>query len=37
VIVEATHNVAAVYAGIGVLTFLIPLGFAFSSVGTAER
>jgi hypothetical protein len=35
--VEATHNVAGVYAAIGILTFLIPFAFSFSPVGRAER
>ncbi|MDQ2742791.1 MAG: MFS transporter [Chloroflexota bacterium] len=35
--IQSTHNVAAVFAVIGVLTFLIPLGFAFTALGHAER
>jgi hypothetical protein len=35
--IERTHNVVLVYAVIGVLVFLIPLGFAFSALGHAER
>lgn len=35
--IERTGNVALVYAAIGVLTFLIPLGFAFTALGHAER
>src|ERR1700730_6509885 len=27
-LIEQTHNVSLVYAGIGVLTFLIPVGFS---------
>jgi MFS family permease len=36
-LIEQTHNVRLVYAGIGVLTFLIPLGFSFTSLGHADR
>lgn len=32
-----THNVTLIYAIIGVLTFLIPLCFAFTPLGHAER
>jgi MFS family permease len=35
--IERTHNVALVYAVISVLVFLIPVGFAFSPLGHAER
>lgn len=35
--IERTGNVALVYAVIGVLTFLIPLGFSFTALGHAER
>ena len=35
--IQATHNVALVYLGIGVLTFLIPLVFAFTALGHADR
>lgn len=35
--IERTHNVALVYAVIGVLMFLIPLLFAFTPLGHAER
>jgi MFS family permease len=36
-IISETNNVALVYAGIGVLVMLIPLCFAFSPLGHAER
>ena len=35
--IQATHNVTLVYAAIGVLTFLIPLGFSFTALGRAEQ
>jgi MFS family permease len=35
--IERTGDVALVYAVIGVLTFLIPLGFSFTALGHAER
>ncbi len=35
--IERTHNVALVYAVIGVLTFLIPLAFSFTPLGHADR
>lgn len=35
--IEKTGNVALVYLVIGVITFLIPLGFAFTSLGHADR
>jgi MFS family permease len=35
--IERTGNVVLVYAVIGVLTFLIPLGFYFTPLGHAER
>ncbi|HZU14893.1 MAG TPA: MFS transporter [Chloroflexota bacterium] len=35
--IKLTGNVVLVYAAIGVLTFLIPLGFAFSPLGHADR
>ncbi len=35
--IERTHNVVLVYAVIGMLVFLIPLGFAFTALGHAER
>lgn len=35
--IERTGNVALVYAVIGALTFLIPLGFSFTALGHAER
>lgn len=35
--IERTHNVVLVYAVIGVLTFLIPLSFAFTPLGHADR
>lgn len=35
--IERTHNVVLVYAVIGVLTFLIPLTFAFTPLGHADR
>lgn len=36
-LIERTGNVALVYAGIGALTFLIPLIFSFTPLGHAER
>ncbi len=36
-LIEWTGNVALVYGVIGVLTFLIPLGFSFTPLGHAER
>lgn len=36
-IINQTGNVALVYGGIGVLVILIPLGFAFTPLGHAER
>jgi MFS family permease len=36
-VIQETHNVSLVYAGIGVLTFLIPLGFAFTPLGHADQ
>jgi predicted MFS family arabinose efflux permease len=36
-VIQETNNVVLVYAGIGVLTFLIPLGFAFTPLGHADR
>jgi MFS family permease len=35
-VIEATGNVAAVYAAIGVLTFLIAFSFRFTALGHAE-
>ncbi len=35
--IERTHNVVLVYAVVGVLVFLIPLGFSFTALGRAER
>jgi len=35
--IERTGNVALVYLVIGVLVFLIPLGFAFTPLGRADR
>lgn len=35
--IQATDNVAAVYAVIGALTFLIPLAFSFTALGHADR
>ncbi len=35
--IERTGNVALVYAVIGALTVLIPLGFSFTALGHAER
>lgn len=37
VLISAAHNVALVYGVIGVLVILIPLGFAFTPLGHAER
>jgi MFS family permease len=36
-IIKATGNVMLVYAGIGVITFLIPTAFSFTALGHAER
>jgi MFS family permease len=36
-IIKATGNVMLVYAGIGVLIFLIPTAFSFTALGHAER
>jgi MFS family permease len=36
-VIERTHNVALVYAVIGVLTYLIPLAFSFTPLGHADR
>jgi MFS family permease len=36
-LIEWSGNVALVYAGIGLLTFLIPLIFSFTALGHAER
>ena len=36
-VIQQTGNVALVYGIIGVLTFLIPLGFSFTALGHAER
>jgi MFS family permease len=35
--IERTQNVSLVYAAIGILDFLIPLGFAFTALGHADR
>jgi MFS family permease len=37
VLIQHTHDVVLVYAGIGVLTFLIPAYFAFTPLGHADR
>jgi hypothetical protein len=34
--IEWTHDVALVYAVVGVLTVLIPFGFSFTALGHAE-
>ncbi|MEA2575772.1 MAG: hypothetical protein QOH93_3070 [Chloroflexia bacterium] len=36
-LIERTHNVGLVFAGIGVITVLIPLLFAFGPLGHAEK
>jgi MFS family permease len=36
-LIEWTGNVALIYGVIGLLTFLIPLGFSFTALGQAER
>jgi hypothetical protein len=36
-IIQRVGNVALVYAGIGVLEMIIPLCFAFTPLGHAER
>jgi hypothetical protein len=35
--IQWTQNVALVYGGIGLLGFLIPLGFSFTALGRAEQ
>jgi MFS family permease len=35
--IEWTHDVALIYAVVGVLTILIPFGFSFTALGHAER
>ncbi len=35
--IQETHNIVLVYAVIGLLNFLIPLGFSFTALGHAER
>ncbi len=37
VLIKATGNVMLVYAGMGVLVFLIPICFSFTALGHAER
>jgi MFS family permease len=37
VAIERTHNVVLVYAVIGALVFLIPLGFSFTALGHSDR
>jgi MFS family permease len=37
VLIERTGNVALIYGAIGVITFLIPLAFAFTPLGHADR
>jgi MFS family permease len=36
-LIEQTGDVALIYGAIGVLVFLIPLGFSFTALGRAER
>lgn len=36
-LIQQTHNVAAVYAGCGILLFLIPLAFTQTALGHADR
>lgn len=36
-LIERTGNIALVYGVIGVLVFLIPVGFSFTALGRAER
>ena len=36
-LIERTHNVALVFAGVGVLLFALPLIFAFTALGRADR
>lgn len=36
-LIEQTHNVVLVFQGIGVLLFLIPLGFSLTALGHADR
>ncbi|MFL5802086.1 MAG: MFS transporter, partial [Roseiflexaceae bacterium] len=36
-LIERTGDIALVYGAIGVLVFLIPLGFSFTALGRAER
>ena len=35
--IEWTHDVALIYAAVGVLTVLIPFCFSFTALGHAER
>ena len=37
IVIQRTHNVALVFATIGVLLFLIPLGFTRTALGHADR
>jgi len=36
-LIQRTHDVALVFGGIGVLMFIIPLVFAFTALGHADR
>ena len=36
-LIQQTHNVALVFEGMGVLLFMIPLAFAFTALGRADR
>jgi len=36
-LIDRTHNVALVFAGVGVLLFVLPLIFAFTALGRADR
>ena len=36
-LIQQTHNVALVFEGMGMLLFMIPLAFAFTALGRADR
>src|SRR5581483_41510 len=36
-VIERIHNVTLVYAGLGILAFLVPFAFVFTSVGRVKR
>ena len=37
VAIDRSHNVVLVFAVVGLLVFLIPLGFSFTALGRSER